>query len=397
MRLHLRSRRLRRRWLISSLALAAVAATLTCTVMRRTSVKGHGGPEVSVLLTRSSQRIDLSIDGPFTVHSSVGVELARGKRLARGIITAPGPRTLDFNGIELDIGNLEIRSTESRPFRVDGKSYPGVLRVRVVEGRRLELVNVVDMETYVAGVLFAEMPSSFPTEALKVQSIAARSYARYQLDHGNGQLLPTESDQVYSGVGPRSELAWKIVRATRGQVLEVSGTPLCAYYSSTCGGATASSQEIFGERRQAALGGARCDFCRESQLYRWSRKLPLGEFLRCAGLPSTASIERLSTVDDPFGRSREILIGGKDWDKKASTANLRAAWNRDRVSRQEQLPSAWFSGFHVTAETVEILGRGFGHGVGMCQYGACGLARSGRRHPEILRHYYPGAQLVRRW
>src|SRR6185436_2980543 len=121
----------------------------------------------------------------------------------------------------------------------------GGLRVRRGARGRLEVHNVVDIEEYVAGVLFCEMPATFPTEALKAQAVAARTYARYRLDHGDRLLRATDADQVYGGADGRFDQARAIAASTRGTLIEFDGQPICAYFMSTCGGATTDAPRVF--------------------------------------------------------------------------------------------------------------------------------------------------------
>jgi stage II sporulation protein D len=240
------------------------------------------------------------------------------------------------------------------------------------------------------------MPPTFPLEALKAQAVAARSYARYRLEHGDPLLRATDADQVYDGSGPTFEQARAIVAATRGVVLEVGGRPLCSFFMSTCGGATTDGLNVFPPPKGEGLIGVPCDFCRESPKYRWSRSLPLAEFERRLGLPA-GSIERIAPRRDRFGRSLAFDVLGNRGTRTFAGQDLRRLWNAKAASDADRLPSSWLVNLEIARQTLMVQGAGFGHGVGMCQWGAAGLAAAGRDWRAILHHYYRAAEPVRRW
>jgi stage II sporulation protein D (peptidoglycan lytic transglycosylase) len=258
--------------------------------------------------------------------------------------------------------------------------------IRVLSGK--EVVEL-PLEDYVAGVVSGEMPASFPAEALKAQAVAARSYALTRKieaqasgrDHdiGTGVLA-----QVWSGKA--SDAARAAARATAGEVLVAGMEPVEAYFHASCGGRTESGLAAIG-RDLPYLASVECGRCAGAPGARWKVEVPGRELARAAGLPGDATRVRV-VARTATGRAErvEIEAGGR-------TAALGAADLRQRLGFS-RLPSLAFD-VRAARGGFAFEGTGQGHGAGLCQWGAAGLAREGRTYREILAHYYPGTEVVR--
>jgi len=380
-----------------SVAGALLFVAFAVLLIRCTSPRSELGPapQVQVLLDRDLDDVRVSFNGEFAVEDADGRALGSGRRLADGRIRNVAG-AFDFNGVSVPGKEVFLRSRDGDPFQYGGRSYPGSLRVRRVRDERLEVDNLLDIEDYVAGVLFSEMPPNFPPEALKAQAVAARTYARFRLDHGEALLRATDADQVYGGADARYEQARRIVAETRGTILEVGGHPLCAYFMSTCGGATIDGPAIFPTATHEGLVGVACNWCRASPKYRWTRTLALSELERRLGLPAN-SVERVASRNDELGHTLAFELSGRAGARVFPAIDLRRLWNANAASDTEKLPSFWFQSMTLNRRMLTVNGAGYGHGVGLCQWGAAGLASSGRDWREILHYYYRGAELVRRW
>jgi len=384
-----------RRSLAGALLFVAFAVLLIrCTSPLSSSPNGPA-PEVQVLLDRDLDDVRVAVDGEFAVEDGDGRALGSGRRLAEGRIRSVAG-AFDFNGVAVPGHEVFLRSRDGDPFRYGGRAYPGTLRVRRGQDERLEVDNIVGIEDYVAGVLFAEMPPNFPVEALKAQAVAARTYARFRLDHGEPLLRATDADQVYGGADGRYEQARRIVAETRGTILETGGQPLCAYFMSTCGGATIDGAAIFPGATRDGLVAVPCNWCRASPKYRWTRTLALSDLERRLGV-SANSIERIASRNDELGHSLAFEVSGRSGARTFSAPDFRRLWNVNATSDTEKLPSFWFQSMVINRRMLTVNGAGYGHGVGLCQWGAAGLAASGRDWRDILHYYYRGAELVRRW
>jgi stage II sporulation protein D len=267
-----------------------------------------------------------------------------------------------------------------------GASGEELIRVQLPGGK--EPVEL-RLEDYVAGVVAAEMPASFPPEALKAQAVAARSYA---LTRKIDAQAADRSHDIVAGViaqafsrepGPAARAA---AEATVGEVLALGMEPVEAYFHAACGGRTEGGLAALG-RDLPYLVPVTCGRCDQAPKVRWTLELPARDLAKAAGLPGTATGARIS-ARSPTGRAEkvEVRAGGR-------TAVLAATDLRQRVGFS-RLPSLAFE-IRARAGRFVFEGRGQGHGAGLCQWGAAGLAREGKTYREILAHYYPGVEIVR--
>jgi stage II sporulation protein D len=290
---------------------------------------------------------------------------------------------------------LEITSA-SGFLRLDGKLYRNRFTVYPRSGG-CAVVNTLDLEKYLAGLINREMAPSWPIEALKAQSVASRSYAVYQMRQNYARAYDVESttqDQVYDGAGSETPKSNEAVEATRGKVLTFSNVPIKAYFHANCGGITEVPEFVWG----GEIAGFRPVVCPyhhtkktrkhwtvnlskpqiEAALRKVAGLLPKG-FLRLAHLEAGAP--------NRSGRLSDLMLS----DSAGNTALISANTFRNAIGNTRVKSTA----FHVTenARTVELDGKGFGHGVGMCQVGARAMAEEGKRFQEILSYYYPLAKI----
>jgi len=272
--------------------------------------------------------------------------------------------------------------SENGILKFDGKSYRGRLSIK---GEKV--INIVNVEDYLKGVVPCEMGNTH-FEALKAQAVAARSYAISKLNqYEDYDLLPNEGDQVYGGTESENSLATKAVDETYGLVLIHKDKVIDARYSSTCGGKTASSAGTWGAS-YPYLKSVKDRFCVISPYYSWKNvvnKNALFEKIRKylsnmvdGDVKSIASIRILEK--DKSGRVKTIEVKVKNGTYKVSGDNIRKMLN---------LKSRSFK-FKFSENNVIIEGRGFGHGVGMCQWGAIGMALESWNFKKILKHFYKG-------
>lgn len=253
-----------------------------------------------------------------------------------------------------------------------------------------ERIEELRLEDYVAGVVAGEMPAAFPPEALKAQAVAARSYA---LTRRIAALAAGRRWDISTGVlaqvfhaGRPPAAARAAAAATAGEVLALGVLPVEAYFHSSCGGTTEGGAAALG-RDLPYLTAAPCGRCDVGAGSRWSARIGAKELGRLAGLRGAASgvrvVERTGT-----GRAARVEVTAGERAVSLAGADLRQrlGWSR--------LPSLQLE---VRADGADFVfdGRGRGHGAGMCQWGAAGMAREGKGYAEILAHYYPGTAVVR--
>lgn len=245
------------------------------------------------------------------------------------------------------------------------------------------------LEDYVAGVVSGEMPASFPPEAQKAQAVAARSYA---LTRKIESQAAGRDHDITSGVlaqvwaGRPGGAARAAADATAGEVLVWGMEPVEAYFHASCGGRTEAGLAAIG-RDLPYLVSVACGRCEGAPRLRWTVEVPARELARAAGLGGAATAARVVSRTATGRVERvEIEAGGR-------SAGLAAADLRQRLGFS-RLPSLAFD-VRAARGGFTFQGTGQGHGAGLCQWGAAGLAREGKSYREILAHYYPGTEVVR--
>jgi len=310
---------------------------------------------------------------------------------------------------------------QSGPLMLEGKPYRGELLLYLSSGR-LCAVDVVDLESYLRAVVPVELGSLTPAtfEAVKAQAVAARSYTLSSYGHAPDRgfdVFDSVEDQVYGGMAVERPVCSQAVDETRGVVAVYNGRPIRAYYCSTCGGHTASPDEVWGQAPVPYLHGVRDEtdkvsrpFCRASPFYQWSEQWSGREFesMLARSLPRMKpewSAARL-------GPLRAMSIRGRSSSNRVACLRLEfrhglvelngdeIRWALRRPGSGEALRSALLTSLECRLrrgriDRVRIQGQGYGHGVGMCQFGAIGMAQAGYSCEQILRFYYQGAQLKR--
>jgi len=290
---------------------------------------------------------------------------------------------------------LVPNSVDGQPglFAVNGKFYRGNLIILPQSDANpgpdtssFNLINELDLDDYLLGVVPAEMPSGWPLEALKAQAIAARTYAYANLGkHGKDgyDVRDTTDDQVYSGVKAESANSNTAVSATGGVVMTYEGNPICAYFHSASGGITETAENVWG--RPLPYLRAVMDYDQQSPLASWNR---------------TFSVDQVeSALATDIGKLLSIDVVSRSQSRRAYHLLLvgtRGAQitNAETVRRVLKLPSTNFN-VSVLDNAYLFSGRGFGHGLGLSQWGAKGLAEQGYNAAQILTYYYRNVSLER--
>ncbi len=297
-------------------------------------------------------------------------------------------------------------------FRLNGHSYHGGVVLLKNQANVLLAINSVDLEDYLKGVVPAEMPSSNPSylTALKAQAICARGYTLKQMEeHRNDpfDVFADTRDQVYLGKNAETDLATQAVDQTRGDVLMFHDTLATIYYHSTCGGQTEAVQNVWPNRSYSYLQpqkdvlGNRFS-CSVSPLFRWTRRFSLAEldqsFLTMFGhslltrpvsdttrISFSAQIVKKSNT----GRVQSLKIAYADTSFVLNGYDIRRFFSKDN----KPLPSTLFY-LRKDGPTLIIFGGGYGHGVGLCQWGALNMSQMGFKYYDILvNKYFKGTYL----
>jgi stage II sporulation protein D len=277
--------------------------------------------------------------------------------------------------------------------QVNGKSYRGWIELRKRKNGLLLVINDLDIEDYLQGVIAAEIPSDWEYEALKTQAVASRTYALYQKRMAGKRpyhILATVGGQVYSGRSGERARTVQAVRETEGVVITYGGEVIPAFYHASCGGHTESALELWGIDAPY-LRGVDCD-CQEISKYGlWEKRLSTAAVAASLGMRGYR-LKGLSKVEidgiTAAGRVKRVAIYHAGGAVSVPAETLRAAIGYSAV------PSVFFE-IAMAGDEIIISGRGLGHGVGLCQWGAREMARRGQDYKAILSHYYPGTNLMK--
>jgi stage II sporulation protein D len=294
---------------------------------------------------------------------------------------------VDSNGARIEpLGEGEIE--------VDGLKYRGNMEI-VHDGLgTLTVINDVALEDYVEGVLAGEIPHDWPLEALKAQAIAARTFAFLKMldARQKGQIYDVENTafyQVYQGTGKVDDEMKRAVKETRGEILVYRNRPIEAYFHSNCGGRTTDAKDVWG-KDQPYLRSVPCDFGNNGAHYRWKASISIREIVRklkAIGV-TLSDVVRISGLDVDGG-DRIVNLDILDADGRVHT--LKASAFRMAIG-PDLVKSTRFNA-RVEGDQVIFNGKGWGHGVGLCQEGAQGMANQGYSAFDILRHYYLGIMI----
>ncbi|PYE54203.1 SpoIID/LytB domain-containing protein [Deinococcus yavapaiensis] len=304
---------------------------------------------------------------------------------AEWIVGVKGNR-LTLSGQDSGSDSLYLPPATNSVVMIGNADYRGGVQLRAANGK-VEAVNVLPIDDYLRGVVPSEMPSSWPLEALKAQAVVARTYAISRLSpRAAYDLCATEQCQVYGGLAKETPSASAAVDATRGQVVSFGNTVARTYFSSDSGGFTASASEVWGMDLPYLV--AQPDPASRGPKSAWTLSLPLsnvaniaGRYGVRAGALSSVAITKASVS----GRPTEITFTGAN-----GTARLTGAEAGGFVRALGAFSTRVVFG---GTDPLIVSGAGNGHGVGLSQYGAQGLANLNWNHLQILGFYFPGAAM----
>jgi stage II sporulation protein D len=294
------------------------------------------------------------------------------------------------------------------------KQYRGSINISV-SGSYFKLINSVDIEEYLYGVVPSEIGSWASTEAQKAQAVAARTFVKKNLSRHSSEgfnVCDTEHCQVYGGKSVESYQVRNAVNSTKGEVMTYSGSLIYTYYFSCCGGRTANSSDVWGSYYSYLVSvvddtdevydtNESDDFCYNDSNYYWSysishtnleTKLKSSSYTRPTNSNSSLAENGISTTSvDTSGRIKYFLIQyvNPDEQKQVSGTNFRYAMGTSEL-KSTLLTSI---SYDPATKTYTFYGKGSGHGVGMCQAGADYMGRNGYNYKQILKHYYKGVTI----
>ncbi len=354
---------------------------------------GSGPFYVRVLVAEDRTSINVTIKGKYIVRVLPSNKVAKNGQGLQGERLSPTSRGIRLGKDEWAAEGVLIEPANDRDLYLDHTRFRGNVSILKTKAGLLYAVNRLDIEKYLYGVLHHEVAPWWPMEALKAQAIAARTYALYQAQASKAapyDLKSSTSSQVYGGSTTERYRTRKAVDRTAGQILAYDGKPFPAYFHATCAGVTAAAQELWSINLPPIGGGVKCGFCRISPHFYWQAKVPLSaieEDLR----RNARAIGRILKIEPvtrtPSGRVGSLKITGTEGEAVVAAKDFRV-WVGG-----ESMKSTNFT-VEVKEDLAEFHGKGWGHGVGLCQWGTLGQALLGKSHKDIISFYYPSSTII---
>ena len=348
-----------------------------------------------VAIINKVDELNVSIRGKYKI-----LDLGSGKIFQEGrgmkesrISSYPGG--IMINDQKYPLHRIRLASSKDIALYLDKKvnRYRGALDIIVKADKKFLVVNTIEIEQYIRGVLYHEVSHRWPMEAMKAQAVAARTYALYQMKKNKDDDYDVTGDiysQVYGGKNSERFRTNIAVKRTLGNILVYNNKVLPAYFHASCGGHTENAKNIWGENLPP-LAGVACSFCALAPHANWKRNFRSQDIQ-----------EKLSANDYQTGPIAEVRVVSRNESGRINNLQFSA-----RDGKKTLIPGIKFRSI-IGPNTVksnkyevvmkgyyfDLVGKGWGHGVGMCQWGAHQMAEERYKYDEILFFYYPGAQIV---
>jgi stage II sporulation protein D len=353
------------------------------------SVSGETADEIRIAVLQYDQKLRIFVEEGTVEGGAMKLSLQ-------------SPQTLYVDGASLQYRErrvpLPVTIRSKRPILLENKSYYGHLLIQ--DGY---VINILPIEIYTIGVLNGEVPASWPLEALKAQAVLSRTYAYNRILHHRDEPFDAGTTAMYQkyeyGLG--SAAIEEAVMGTKGEVLLYGNEPIEVFFHSCSGGRTESARDVFHEDLPY-LRSMPDPFCAHDERFAWSYRVDASSIGR--------TLKNLEVVEDSGFAVRDIRIAGRTGSGRAKEfliileggGQVTVDGNRLRLA----LDPTSFKSLLITEilrektpEGISFVfqGRGYGHGVGMSQWGAKEMAEQGFSYRKILTHYYPGTRIGRVW
>lgn len=353
--------------------------------------------KIRVAIAEDVEEIELAVKGPYKITTiETGEVLKEGEVLWQAKVR-PFEHGIHFRTFKDDyfkIYGIQIIPAKDPSIYVGKCLYRGRLQLIKTKQGLLSVINVLNIEDYIKGVLYHEISHRWPLEAIKAQAIASRTFAIYQAQQRSDKeyyLRADVSSQVYRGVFGEKFRTSKAVDETAGQILMYRGKVLPAFFHATCGGRTEKASRLWKiSSRLKPLKGVNCPFCENSPYFIWAKTISLDEIE-----------DKISRAKEPTGKIKSIKILSRDRSGRVRSLRIKADKTIKMAAKEFRnilgtrvLNSTNFS-ISIEDNQAHFKGYGWGHGVGMCQWGAFSMAKKGYNCYQVLRHYYPGAEVIR--
>ena len=338
---------------------------------------------IRVLLTESSAPVSVKTSGAIFIR-----DLDSNKKYG---VKKAGTFKVSANSKQVQAGSVKSKKglkislkSAKDTFTINGNTYKGTLLIK--PAAKIQIIEVLPLEEYLYGVLPYEMSYSWPIEALKAQAVAARTYTLKSIENTQNNPFDLYSDtrsQMYKGSAKVYDSVKKAVDETKGQVLKYNKNVFFTYYHANCGGHTDTPPWLSSAVKP--LQGAKCGYCSHGSGATWKHTLSketVNNFLKKNKIAGTIKSVKIASKTSS-GRAKDLKITTTKTTKTIPCNTFRVGVGATKFK----------SCFITSINGLTFSGKGYGHGGGLCQEGAKGMAEAGKKYKDILKQYYPGATL----
>ena len=344
---------------------------------------------IRVAIFQDVSYLRLKIKGSYEIIDSTSNKvLNRGKNLNTTVTVYS--QGLLLGNIRCNTNKLFIKPYYAESIIINGRVFRGDVQL-IKDNTKLSVINYIDLEDYVKGISVRETSHYWPIDSLKAQVIVFRTFAFYKMQENAQKDFDLTSDvysQLYGGRAAERYRINKVVDETAGLVLTYQGKIFPAFYHATCGGHTDDAVLLW-NIDMPPLKGVVCNFCQDSPHFKWHNVLSQEE-VKDALAKGGLRIENIKDIlilgRDKSNRITDLKIVDDKKDMKISAKDFRNTLGPNVIKS---------TNFQVKVIDHDIVfeGFGWGHGVGLCQWGAYFMAKQGYTYKQILEYYYPGTQI----
>ncbi|OGX08393.1 MAG: hypothetical protein A2Z88_02155 [Omnitrophica WOR_2 bacterium GWA2_47_8] len=351
---------------------------------------------IRVAVLNNVSEFTIAVRGEYEIVNPKDGSVVTGSRRLKSSLVTATPNGFKIGEKEFYSNRLGIVTDKDVTVRINGKdkNFRGQMDIVKTGKGKFVVINSLDLERYVQGVLYHEVSHRWPIEAIKAQAVATRTYALYRMKMSADELFDVTSDiysQVYGGKSAERYRTNTAVERTRGLILIYNNEILPAYFHSNCGGYTEDANELWEEHNIPPLKGRVCPYSVKSPHNSWKKNFrskdieeKLAKFKY-----NTGAIENIAIVArNKSGRIKTLKFTSRDGRVTfVSGKEFRAIIGPNEVKSNNYVVQ--MKGYYF-----DLIGKGWGHGVGLCQWGAENMSRQQKKFDEILAFYYPATSIV---
>ncbi len=359
-------------------------------ILGLSAAEAKTGETIRVLILRDVSHFVITGQDMVLQDPSTGQRLFKNRRILSLTVEREAGLRLRVKGDSISVKALTVNS--ARGFlTLKGRRYRDKIRVIPGSNRDLWAINELPLEGYLVGVINCEISSQWSLDALKAQAVAARTFAIFQKGNRSDRVYDLEgtvNDQVYGGAGLEDDRSRQAIRETAGEVLLYRGNPIFAVYHACCGGKLESPENLWAGSFPY-LNSVVCTYCLDSPHFLWNYRLDGQELAKVLGKAGYA-LHRMGGIElgerNESGRILRLFIKGEKDRWEIPGKEFRRLLGYDQI----RSTNFWLK----ESDGVFLFsGLGWGHGVGLCQWGAKGMADAGMDYRSILKYYYQDVEI----